>query len=118
LRQIGKPMRWPSCRCGWSAPGASSSSNAKTRTSSTPCTPLRSSASPRCDVKSQTSLSRPLTRLVMRPVVPSTVAYLCMRCWQRLRVKPREQSVGPLGHVAFREETASPASINAGGMPG
>lgn len=42
-----------------------------------------------CDVKSLVSL---LHRFgVMKPDVPSSVAYRCMRGWQRLRVKPPRQ---------------------------
>ena len=37
------------------------------------------SALPRCDMRSQVSLSQPI--VVMRPVVPSTVAYLRMHHW-------------------------------------
>jgi len=88
------------------------------KNSCTRCMYLRPSASAKCDVKSYTSLSRPLTRLVTRPAVPSVVAYLCMRCWQRRRVKPRGQRIWPSGHADFREEAASPASITADGMPG
>jgi hypothetical protein len=69
-------------------------------------------------MRSHRSLSRPLTRLVTRPAVPSAVAYLCMRRWQRRRVKPWGQRVGPSGHAVFCEEAAPPASISAGEMPG
>jgi IS5 family transposase len=68
------------CRFGWSKRGESVVNTRRTRTNSTRCTRPRSNASARCDVKSQTSLSRPPTRLVTRPAVPSAVAYLCMRC--------------------------------------
>jgi IS5 family transposase len=70
------------------------------------------------EVQRNTSLSRPLTRLVTRPAVPSAVAYLCMRRWQRRRVKPRGQRIGSLDHGALCEEATSPASINADGMQG
>jgi hypothetical protein len=116
---------WPTMSVrGWtpgcSALSASTRNGPRTRTgtSSMPYTRQKRSASARCDVKSHTSLSRPLTRLVTRPAVPSAVAYLCMRCWQRRRVKPREQRIGPSGRAGFREETASPASIKADGVPG
>ncbi len=69
-------------------------------------------------MRSLTSLSRPPTRLVTRPAVPSAVAYPCMRRWQRRGLKPRGQRIGPSGRVTFREEDTPSASIRADEMPG